>query len=140
LWSSLNRLRVTSIVLDGEAVCVGSDGLADFDALWNRINDAGVLFFAFDLLELNGEDFRPKPLVERKQRLAKLLSKDRIGLRYVDHLEGDGSTIFEHACKLGLEGIVSKRVDAPYRSGRSKAWLKVKNPAAPGVLRFKEAI
>ena len=59
-------------------------------------------------------------------------------MRFVEHLEGDGPMIFEHGCKLGLEGIVSKRRDLPYRSGRSKCWLKIKNPASPAVLRFKE--
>jgi bifunctional non-homologous end joining protein LigD len=87
---AIKRLRISSIVLDGEAVCVGSDGLPDFDALWNRANDAAVLFFAFDLLELDGEDFRPKPLLERKKRLGKLLGKDRTNIRYVEHLNGDG--------------------------------------------------
>jgi bifunctional non-homologous end joining protein LigD len=88
-----------------------------------------VLFFAFDLLALDDEDFRPKPLLDRKQRLAKLLTK--AGIRYVEHLEGDGPTIFEHACKPGLEGIVSKRVDLPYESGPSKDWQKVKNKTHP---------
>jgi bifunctional non-homologous end joining protein LigD len=136
---AINRLRVTSIVLDGEAVCVGSDGFPDFDALWNRTNDAGVLFFPFDLLELNGDDFRSKPLAERKQRLAKLLSKDRTGLRYVKHLDGDGPTIFDHSCKLGLEGIVSKRIDLPYEAGRSKSWQKIKNKDHPAMQRVREA-
>jgi ATP-dependent DNA ligase len=60
------------------------------------------------------------------------------GIRFNEHIEGDGATIFEHACKLGFEGIVSKHREHPYRSGPSKAWLKVENPAAPGVLRFVE--
>ena len=122
---AINRLRVTSIALDGEAVCVGSEGFPDFDALWNRSNDAGVLFFAFDLLELNGEDFRSKPLLERKRRLK--------------HLEGDGSMIFEHACKLGLEGIISKRIDMPYEAGPSKTWKKTKNKDHLAMQRVREA-
>ena len=121
---AINRLRVSSIVLDGEAICVGPNGLPDFDALWNRTDDARVLLFAFDLLELNGDDFRERPLLDRKNRLSKLLSKDRTGIRYVEHLDGDGPTIFEHACKLGLEGIVSKRIDLPYEPGPSKAGRK----------------
>ena len=67
------------------------------------------------------------------------LSKDRTGLRYVDHLEGDGSTIFEHACKPGLEGIVSKRVDLPYEAGPSKSWQKTKNKEHPAIKRVREA-
>ena len=136
---AINRLRVSSIVLDGEAVCVGANGLPDFEALWNRTDDARVLLFAFDLLELNGEDVRPKPLMERKKRLSKLLSKHPTGIRYVEHLEGDGEMIFEHACKLGLEGIVSKRIDLPYEPGPSKSWQKVKNQNHPAMRRVREA-
>jgi hypothetical protein len=107
------------------------------ERLHSRVHDAQVFLYAFDLLELDGEDWRPRPLAERKARLSKLIAKAPAGLRYNEHLEGDGATIFAHACKLGLEGVVSKHREHPYRSGRSKAWLKVKNPAAPGVLRFK---
>ena len=85
---------------------------------------------AFDLLELNGEDYRAKPLAERKKRLARLLARPRDGIEYVEHLEGDGGRILAHACKLGLEGIVSKRVDLPYRAGPSKSWLKQKSKAS----------
>jgi bifunctional non-homologous end joining protein LigD len=134
-----SRLRISSIALDGEADCVNAGGLPDFDALWNRTDDARVLLFAFDLMELNGEDFRPKPLLERKNRLLKLLSKGRTGIRYVEHLEGDGPMVFEHACKLGLEGIVSKRIDAPYESGPSKSWQKVKNKEHAAMKRVREA-
>ena len=136
---AVSKLRVTSLVLDGEAMCFGDGGSHDFDALWNRCNDQRAEFCSFDLLELNGEDFRPKPLVERKKRLAKLLAKDRHGLQFVEHLEGEGQIIFEHACKLGLEGIVSKRLDGPYRAGPSKSWIKVKNTKHPAILRVKEA-
>ena len=76
---------------------------------------------------------------DRKNRLLKLLSKDRTGIRYVEHLAGDGPMIFEHACKLGLEGIVSKRVDLPYEPGTSKSWQKVKNKNHPAMQRVREA-
>ena len=79
------------------------------------------------------------PLAERKKQLARLLARPRYGIEYVEHLEGDGDRIFEHACKLGLEGIVSKRVDMPYRLGPSKSWLKIKNPKHPAMMRVKEA-
>jgi ATP-dependent DNA ligase len=72
-------------------------------------------------------------------RLAKLPKTPREGVEYVEHLEGDGPTIFEHVCKLGLEGIVSKRIDLKYQHGPSKSWLKVKNKKHPPVLRVKEA-
>jgi hypothetical protein len=84
------------------------------------------------------EDWRPRPLDERKARLQKLLTEARAGIQFSQHLEGDGATIFAHACKLGLEGIVSKHREHPYRSGPSKVWLKIKNPTAPGVMRFED--
>jgi bifunctional non-homologous end joining protein LigD len=88
-----------------------------------------------NLLELDGDDWRPRPLEERKAKLAKLLSKVGDGIYLSEHLAGDGGIIFEHACRMGLEGIVSKRRDFPYRSGRSKCWIKVKNPTSPAALR-----
>ena len=92
-----------------------------------------------DLLELDGEDYyRPKPLAERKKALFKLLRRAWRGIEYVEHLEGDGA-VFQHACKLGLEGVVCKRVDLPYRPGPSKSWIKVKNKKHPAMLRVKEA-
>jgi bifunctional non-homologous end joining protein LigD len=84
---------------------------------------------AFDLLRLNGEDLRPLPLEERRARLRKALRGADKALRFSERLEGDGEAIYRHACALGLEGIVSKRRDARYRSGRSLTWLKIKNSA-----------
>jgi len=136
---AIGGLRVSSIVLDGEVVVLGRDGSHAFDELWSRSRDPEALLFAFDLLELNGEDYRPRPLLERKRRLARLLKAPRDGLGYVEHLDGDGMTIFEHACRLGLEGIVSKHVAHPYRSGPSRSWRKVKNPAHPSIARVREA-
>jgi ATP dependent DNA ligase domain len=85
--------------------------------------------FAFDLLRLNDQDLRPLPLEERRPRLRKVLRGAGKALRFSEHLEGDGEAIFRHACALGLEGIISKRRDARYRSGRSLTWLKIKNHA-----------
>ena len=82
---------------------------------------------------------------DRSQRVARLLwgKLERLvghseGIRFSEHIEGDGAIIFAHACKLGLEGIVSKRRDLPYRSGRSKCWIKIKNPGSPAVLRIQD--
>jgi ATP dependent DNA ligase domain len=83
---------------------------------------------AFDLLELDGEDLRPLPLSQRKPRLARLLARARAGIALNEHTDEDGAGAFRHACKLGLEGIVSKRLTALYRSGPSRDWIKVKNP------------
>ena len=130
-------LKAASATIDGEAVYCDPNGVADFDKLHSRVHDGEVILYAFDLLELDGDDFRPQPLHARKARLEKLLAAARAGIQYNEHVEGDGQLVFEHACKLGLEGIVSKHREHAYRSGPSKTWLKVKNPAAPGVTRFE---
>jgi bifunctional non-homologous end joining protein LigD len=136
--AAVGALRVLQAVVDGEAVWCDGAGLAIFDKLHGRAYDGEVILYAFDLLELHGEDWRPRPPEERKARLAKLLAKAPVGIHYTEHLEGDGAAIFAQACRLGAEGIVSKHREHPYRSGPSKAWLKTKNPAAPGMLRFRE--
>jgi bifunctional non-homologous end joining protein LigD len=97
-----------------------------------------IFLYGFDLIELNGDDLRRDPLEVRKATLASIVAKASRGIRFNEHTEGDGPTVFAHACKMGLEGIVSKREDSPYRSGRSPHWLKMKNPAAPGVEREAE--
>ena len=96
-----------------------------------------VFLYAFDLLELNGDDYRQRPLEKRKSKLEKLLARSN-GIRFSEHIDGDGEVIFEHACKMGLEGIVSKRRDFPYRSGRVKSWVKIKNPDSPAMLRIED--
>ena len=131
-------LRVRSFLIDGEAVACDDDGMPSFDRLRYRRQDARVLLFAFDLLELNGQDLRREPLETRKATLASLLRGSLPGLRLNEHLTHDGESVFRHACKMGLEGIVSKRLGSRYRSGRSKDWLKFKNPAAPAVKREAE--
>jgi bifunctional non-homologous end joining protein LigD len=109
-----------------------------FDHLRYRRYDASVFLYAFDLIELNGDDMRRDPLEVRKATLRSMLAKAGPGVRYNEHLEGDGPTVFAHACKMGLEGIVSKRKDSRYRSGRSPDWLKMKNPACAAVKREAE--
>jgi bifunctional non-homologous end joining protein LigD len=131
-------IRTASAVIDGEAVCCDDAGMAVFEKLHSRAYDDQVFLYAFDLLELDGEDWRSRPLEARKARLEKLITEAPAGIQYSQHLDGDGATIFAHACKLGLEGIVSKHREHPYRCGPSKAWLKIKNAAAPGVLRFQD--
>jgi bifunctional non-homologous end joining protein LigD len=130
-------IRASSATIDGEAVCCDANGVSVFDDLHSRRHDDRTLLYAFDLLELDGEDFRPQPLHARKARLETLLAAARAGIQFNEHVEGDAQVVFDHACKLGLEGIVSKHRDHPYRSGRSRSWLKIKNPAAPGVTRFE---
>lgn len=100
--------------------------------------DKEVSLLAFDLLEFGGTDIRKRPLVERKELLADLLKKLKDGIELNVVIKGDPAIIFEHACKLGHEGIVVKRKDLPYESGRSKRWLKTKNPASPAMKRVED--
>ena len=123
---ALRSLPVRSITIDGEAVVSTADGKSDFDKLHSGAYDASVFLYAFDLIELDGEDLRPAPLERRKGKLENLLGHSD-GIMFSEHLDGDGATIFAHTCKLGLEGIVSERRDLPYRSGRCRAWVKIKN-------------
>ena len=126
-------------IIDAEAAVVGTGGVTDFEALQGRGRNAEAVGYAFDLMMLDGEDWRPRSWLDRRKRLKRLLGRRSLGLVFNDHHIGDGPMVYAHACRMGLEGVVSKKIDAPYKSGRSKAWLKVKNPEAPGWLRFKEA-
>ena len=135
---ALARLRSRSCIIDGEAVCCDDDGVPSFDRIRYRRHDASVFLYAFDLIELDGDDLRREPFETRKATLASLLKRAAPGLRLNEHIEADGPTVFAHACKMGLEGIVSKRKDSPYRSGRSPDWLKSKNPACEAVRREAE--
>jgi ATP-dependent DNA ligase len=135
---ALAKLRSHSCIIDGEAVCCGNDGRPSFDRIRYRQHDGDVFLYAFDLIELNGDDLRRDPLEVRKATLASVLAKVRPGLRLNEHIEADGPTVFAHACMMGLEGIVSKRKGSSYRSGRSPDWLKAKNPACAAVKREAE--
>jgi ATP-dependent DNA ligase len=135
---TLARLRSRSCIIDGEAVACDDKGMPSFDRIRYRHHDASVFLYAFDLIELNGDDLRREPLDTRKTTLASVLRRAAPGLRLNEHIEADGPTVFAHACKMGLEGIVSKRKDSPYRSGRSPDWVKSKNPACAAVKREAE--
>jgi bifunctional non-homologous end joining protein LigD len=125
-------------VIDGEAIVCDDGGLAVFDLIRSHRSNAVAVLRAFDLLEVNGEDIRREPIEDRKRRLAGLLRLPHEGIAVNEHFGGDGAVIYKHACALGCEGIVSKRLGSPYRAGRSAHWVKVKNPAAPGVKREAE--
>jgi bifunctional non-homologous end joining protein LigD len=127
----LPKLRAKAAYLDGEITVVGEDGVTDFTALQNALSQRQperLVYFVFDLLHLDGRDLRQLGLLERKKALAKLLAKQPKGgqVRYADHVTGQGPEFFRHACRLGLEGIVSKLADSPYRSERTGLWQKVK--------------
>ena len=127
-------------MIDGEAIVCDENGLALFDLIRGHGSKTSAVLCAFDLLELDGKDLRRRPIEERKDLLAKLLHDSDSDLSIVlnQHFEGHGAIVFDNACKLGCEGIVSKRLGSTYRRGRSPLWLKVKNPNAPAVKREAE--
>jgi bifunctional non-homologous end joining protein LigD len=99
---------------------------------------ASAVLRAFDLLELDGEDLRRQPIEKRKELLAKLLKGSHLSIILNEHFKEDGAIAYREACRLGCEGIVSRRIGSLYRSGRSPHWVKVKNPNAPAVKREAE--
>jgi bifunctional non-homologous end joining protein LigD len=123
-------LPVREALLDGEVAIVLPDGKTSFQALQNALSERpprrALAYFVFDLLHLDGEDLSALPLLERKARLEALLGRGPGVLRYAEHFEGDGAVVLREACRLGLEGIVSKRRDEPYRPGRGGGWVKTK--------------
>ena len=139
---AIAALRVKSVMLDGEGVVCRPDGVSDFDLLRAAVGRKGsraAFLYAFDLLELDGADLRYEPWETRRATLASLLRKSGKGIRLSGHIDGaDGDLVFRHACIMGLEGIVAKRRDRPYRSGRSPDWIKIKNPHAPAATRIME--
>jgi len=121
--------KLGDAIVDGEVVALDASGSPDFAALQAALADEktdNLIFFAFDLLFEGGEDLRTLPLSERKARLRRLLSKPSPRIRFVDHFDVAGDAVLQSACRMSLEGIVSKRMDAPYRSGRSDTWTKAK--------------
>lgn len=128
LVPSLERIRARSALLDGEVVVLGAEGRSNFGALQAYLREGGseISYCVFDLLELDGQDLRELPLVERKTRLEALLARARLPIRYSAHIEGGGPDVLQEACRIGLEGIVSKRCDSPYRPGRQSSWIKTK--------------
>jgi bifunctional non-homologous end joining protein LigD len=126
-------------VIDGEAVLLGEDGVSDFNGLHSRRHNDQVKLYAFDILALDGDDLRSLPLHLRKTKLARLLASRPEGIFASDYEQGEiGPDLFLQACKFGLEGMVSKRRDRPYRAGRSPDWIKVKNRSHPSLARVKD--
>lgn len=129
------RIKAQSFMIDGEAIVARPDGVSDFAALHSRRHDKDATMVAFDIIELRGQNVAVETLAQRKRRLHGLIQHERGGIILNEHMVQDGAKVFSLACKMGLEGIVSKRLDAPYRSGPSKTWLKTKNPMSEAVLR-----
>ena len=127
------RIKASSFLIDGEAVIAHDDGTPDFHALRNRRRGREVVLYAFDLIGHDGDDLCGLPLIERKRRLAKLIGRSkRRAIQFVEHLVGDGPTVFDHVCRMGLEGIVSKRVDAPLSQRDVNDVAQVEEPGERG--------
>jgi bifunctional non-homologous end joining protein LigD len=127
----LAHLKCSDAIIDGEIVVLGGNGVSSFSLLQADLSAERtdrMIYYVFDLLRLDGKDLRDEPLVERKEALRELLAgqPDDSLLRFSDHFTEPGAIILKHACRMGLEGVVSKRADAPYRSGRTSAWIKAK--------------
>lgn len=129
--AAIAELSAQSAWLDGEVVALSPDGRISFQVLQNAFDahsDSNLIYYVFDLLYLNGYDLREVPLLERKRLLSALL-KDRPSssvIQYSDHISGRGDVAFAEACRSGMEGLIAKRADAPYLSGRNRNWVKVK--------------
>ncbi|MBX3342603.1 MAG: DNA ligase D [Nitrospira sp.] len=129
--ATLTELPAQAAWFDGEVVALSPDGRISFQVLQNAFDahsDSDLLYYVFDLLYLNGYDLREVPLLERKRLLSALL-KDRPSsslIQYSDHITGRGDVAFAEACRSGMEGLIAKRADAPYLSGRNRNWVKVK--------------
>lgn len=129
ILASLEDLPVTGAVIDGEVVVETGNGASDFSALQADLSEGRTdrfVYYAFDLLHLDGQDLTAAPLLARKTLLESLIPEGTGKVRYSAHVEDEGSLVLRHACRLGLEGVVSKLKDAPYRSGRSRDWIKSK--------------
>ncbi len=127
----VGRLSVESAIMDGEVVVLAEDGQSSFARLQAAFEEGAahpLTYFVFDLLHLNGHNLRQEPLTARKEILSQMLDSlvEHESVRYGQHIQTEGAPIFERACELGAEGIVSKRADSAYTSGRTKSWLKIK--------------
>jgi ATP-dependent DNA ligase len=133
------RNRNSSFVIDGEVVLLGVDGRSDFNGLYSRKHNHEVELYAFDMLVSDGEDLRKLPLNMRKTNLARLLARRVDGIHLAPFERGEiGPDLFRHACLMGLEGLVSKHRDRPYRPGRSPHWVKNKNRQHPAFSRVMD--
>jgi bifunctional non-homologous end joining protein LigD len=132
--AAIEALDVKSCIIDGEAICIGQGGLADFELLRGGLEP--VVMCAFDILKIDGDDLRWETLETRKRVLAGVLRAAPSGVVLNQYIDGDDAArVFKLACGLGAEGIVSKRKGSSYQSGRCYDWIKRKNPASSAVLR-----
>ena len=127
---AMGHLPATEIIIDGEVVSPEDNGRANFSQLQDDLSKSRydrMVFYAFDLLYLDGFDLRSSPLLERKKALFEVLNTKNVApIVFSEHFEADGASLFKQACDLGLEGIISKSKIAPYKSERNESWLKIK--------------
>jgi bifunctional non-homologous end joining protein LigD len=128
IGEAAKEIPANAAIIDGEIVVQNEKGIPDFGALRSAIGREPhrLLFYAFDLLHLDGLDLRGAALSDRRRVLAMLLGKQPGRISLSETIDEPGDALFEHACQVGLEGIIAKRTDAPYRSGRVETWIKVK--------------
>jgi bifunctional non-homologous end joining protein LigD len=131
ITDAIAALGIKNGLLDGELVVLLPDGRSSFEAMQQAVAKRsprkGLVYFAFDLLHLEGDAIERLPLEERKARLQQLIGPSKTGrVRYTEHVEGRGTDVFDQVCKMGLEGIISKRRDLPYQPGRRDGWRKIK--------------
>jgi bifunctional non-homologous end joining protein LigD len=130
--AAVKALPAHSFLIDGEAIVTDDKGLAVFELVRRQRHGGAAVLCAFDLIDLEGEDLRRAPIEHRKRTLAKLVRTPHPGIVLNEHYDGDGEIVFEHACKLGCEGIVSKRLGSLYRSGRSPQLGQDQKPQSAG--------
>jgi bifunctional non-homologous end joining protein LigD len=137
--AALRVLPVRSVILDGEGVICGADGVSDFDrmrAMFGRKGSPDAFLYAFDVLELDGRDLRAQRWDARRALLSQLLDRCKDGIRLSEHIaDADGAIILRQACVMGREGIVAKRRDSRYRLGRCRDLLKLENRGHPAIER-----
>jgi bifunctional non-homologous end joining protein LigD len=129
LAHELSALSAKAALIDGELVALDAQGHSQFSLLEDALGSGSAsvcVFYAFDLLHLDGHDLRALPLLERKHELEALIGRGSEHVRYTLHLVGNGAAVFARACAAGARGIVSKRIDALYQSQHTRAWLEVK--------------
>jgi bifunctional non-homologous end joining protein LigD len=134
-----HKIRMSRFTIDGEIVVLDVQGISDFDALHSGRHNEEAQLYAFDLVTLDGDDLRDLPLFERKDRLGKLLRGRPEGIFVAPFEQGEiGPDLFEAACRMGLEGLVSKHRERAYRGGRCNHWVKVKNRHHPAFSRVQD--
>lgn len=133
------QIKAESAIIDGEITAIDDEGLPCFDELKRTRRTCAILFYAFDLLALNGEDLRELPLLKRKAALKRIRRKTKNNrIRFTDHVIGEGLGLFAELEQRKLEGMVAKKIDSQYTGGRTRDWLKMKTAAGKEEMRKRQ--